>query len=143
MGPGTAALVDALEPFLLMCVASGGTLHEDVHEFFLHFFNEFPYDTGDVEGDNSLLKRMMYLARALGFPLASMRMNCKLHQQHSTAISYSEYQQFKPVAVESMSKNLYPFDKERFAPVRAEPVPRTEPQDTLRNHPILRRQGAE
>jgi len=38
LGPGTAALVDALTPFFELCAASGGVLVEEVGDFFQWFF---------------------------------------------------------------------------------------------------------
>jgi len=126
MGTACTELVNALAPFLRWCVRHGGRIAEDVLEFFGHFFSEFPFHTGDVEGQNSILKRMCWVARNLGFGRSSQRLNIK---QHTPQLSYEEFLKWKPLATHGINKHTYPFDTERYLPQGTDPVSRVEPKD--------------
>jgi hypothetical protein len=109
LDPGARALRELLRPWLEHCVRSGGKLAEDVFRFLHDLFGELPNDTQRVEGYNSIIKRIGWLARNISFALMCSRMNLK----SSRPVGEAEYTEYRDKALAAIRANVPPLDEGR------------------------------
>ena len=74
LGPGVAALREALRADLEQCAATG-TMSEEVMAFLEAVFEEAVLDAQDIEGDNSRIRRFQNLCRAMKMYRTSLRLH--------------------------------------------------------------------
>ena len=98
----------------------GGRIRETFANFWKDFFNEFPYETQDIEGKNSKIKRRQWLARAMTFG----RMARKMNISESSPISEAEFIKVRPQAIEMTKENSWPFTPDRFDAVQPRVIQR-------------------
>ena len=83
----------------------------------------FPFDTQAVEGDNSRIKRLCWIARAISFGRVAKKMTIR----KSAPLTLQEFADLQFRAKECLKKEIPPFTTKRWETEPVESIPRLPP----------------